>query len=229
MKPGLIVILAASAMLLAGCSFGRSAPPKSAKLDVPFTSQAPAGNWSEPWKNACEETSIYMVSSFYADDEIKRDAAIKKIREIMKVKNEAFAVSKDESLAAIARLIEELGLPWTTEIILDPTVDGLKAELAAGRPIIVPVHAPELGNPYYGGPVNYHVLVLVGYDDKDGVFIVNDPGTKSGKGLRFTYDVFMKAIHDLNPGDQGAGKKAVLATREKTDWEKWMEGIPAGP
>ena len=228
MKTIRLIALASLLALGAGCAFGRPTPPESAKIDVPFTSQAPAGNWSEPWKNACAETSIYMVSSFYADDEIKRDAAIKRIKEILAVKNEAFAVSKDESLATIAKLIDELALPWTAQIVYDPSVDDLKAELAAGRPVIVPVYAPELGNPYYGGPISYHVLVLVGYDDKDGVFIVNDPGTKSGRGLRFGYDVFMDAIHDLKPGDQDSGKKAVLVTREKTDWVQWMEAIPIG-
>lgn len=24
-------------------------------LNVPFTSQAPTGDWSEPWQNACEQ------------------------------------------------------------------------------------------------------------------------------------------------------------------------------
>jgi hypothetical protein len=42
-------------------------PPKQ-QLDVPFTSQAPAGNWLEPWQNACEETSVIMVTNFFKGD-----------------------------------------------------------------------------------------------------------------------------------------------------------------
>lgn len=30
----------------------------SINLAVPFTSQAPTGDWSEPWQNACEEASF---------------------------------------------------------------------------------------------------------------------------------------------------------------------------
>ena len=215
-------------LLLLFAGFGCvNAVPESKEIEVPFTSQAPAGDWSQPWKDACEETSIYMVASFYAGDDIKREEAIKKIREILKTKNETFKVSKDESLATIAELIDELGLPWNARIVYDPTVDDLKKELSEGRPIIVPVYAPALGNPYYGGGVYYHVLVLTGYDDADDVFVVNDPGTKRGEGLRFKYDTFMGAIHDLNPKDLDAGKKAVLFTSAKSDLQLWFEGLSA--
>lgn len=213
MKKPLIILCA---LFLAGCG-----NPKAAEIDVPFTAQAPQGDWSQPWQDACEETSIYMVASFYADDPIKREEAVKRIREILKVKNETIKVSYDESLETIAALIDELGMPWTTELKLDPTPEDLKGELAAGRPVIVPVYAPELRIPYY--QAEYHVLVLTGYDDELGQFIVNDPGTKSGDGLRFDQDVFMAAIHDLNPRDKDAGRKAVLFTRQN-DWREWFEG-----
>ncbi len=88
--------------------------PATANIDVPFTSQAPTGNWSEPWQKACEETSIYMVTSFYAEDTIKRDEAIKHIKAIIAAKNEEFQVSGDESLEKISELIKLLGLPWST-------------------------------------------------------------------------------------------------------------------
>lgn len=213
-------LISLALLLLAGC--GR---PESAEIDVPFTSQAPQGDWSQPWQDACEETSIYMVGSFYADDPIKREEAVKRIREILAVKKETIKVSLDESLETIAKLIDELGMPWTTELKIDPAADDLKDELAAGRPIIVPVYAPELKNPYYGpDSPEYHVLVLTGYDDEKGEFIVNDPGTKSGEGLRFPQDVFMGAIHDLNPQDKDAGRKAVLFTRQD-GWQEWLEKL----
>src|SRR3989338_7271967 len=109
MKKPLVLLLLAP-LLLAGCG-----TPKAAKVEVPFTSQAPNGDWSEPWQNACEETSIYMVSSFYADDAIKRDEAVLKIKEILKTKNDNIKISKDESLATISQIIVDLNLPWTTQ------------------------------------------------------------------------------------------------------------------
>lgn len=212
MKTLIILIL-----LLSGCG-----TPKSAQIDVPFTPQAPQGDWSQPWQDACEETSIYMVASFYADDPIRREEAVQRIRGIFKVKDETFKVSRDESLETIAKLIDELGMPWTTDLKLDPSAEDLKAELAAGRPIIVPVYEPALENPLYSA--EYHVLVLTGYDDEAGVFIVNDPGTRSGEGLRFDQELFMAAIHDLDPEDKDAGRKAVLFTRQD-DWREWLESL----
>jgi len=211
-----LAIVLLGALMLSGCG----EPPK-ANVEVPFTSQAPAGDWSEPWQNACEETSIYMVSSFYANDSIKRDEAVAKIKEILKVKNQEIKVSKDESLATISQLIVDLDLPWTTEIVSDPTKEQLKTELAAGRPIIVPVFAPDLKNPKSASP-DYHVLVLTGYDDTKGEFIINDPGTSSGEGLRIPYDTFMNAIHDLDSKNYKAGKKAVLFTKQKS-WIDWFK------
>lgn len=206
-------------IFVSGCGKAPATTEIATNIDVPFTSQAPNGDWSEPWQNACEETSIYMVSSFYANDPIKRDQAVLKIKEILKVKNEEIRVSKDESLETISQLIVDLDLPWTTQLVSDPTQEDLKNELSAGHPIIVPVYAPNLKNPYYtnGGP-DYHVLVLTGFDDAEGVFIVNDPGTKDGEGLRFGYAVFMSAIHDLNSKNSATGKKAVLFTKEKSEW-----------
>lgn len=192
--------------------------PFSKNINVPFTSQAPAGNWSEPWKNACEETSIYMVSSFYTNDTIKRDEAIKRIKEIIATKNAEFQISKDESLQKISELITLLDLPWETEIKENPSIEDIKKQLVNNQPIIAPVFAPILGITE-DGP-DYHVMVITGYDDKTNEFIVNDPALKNGKGIRFEYDVFMKAIHDLNSTNYKAGKKALLFTKPKigTDW-----------
>ena len=214
-------------LLLTGCGSSSSSPsePTSTNVNVPFTSQAPAGDWSEPWQNACEETSIYMISSFYNQDPIKRDEAIKEIKAILATKNTDIKVSKDESLTTISQLIVDLKLPWTTTLVPDPTVDQLKKELAAGRPIIVPVYAPDLHNPHYDAVTpDYHVLVLTGYDDAAGVFIVNDPGTKDGEGLRFPYATLMNAIHDLDPQNFAKGKKAVLFTEEKSV-DGWFSNI----
>ena len=210
----IILLLCLLLIFVSGC--GKKPLPPAANIDVPYTSQAPTGNWSEPWKNACEETSIYMVSSFYADDTIKRDEAIKHIREIIAAKNKEFNVSADESLEKISELIKLLGFPWSTEIVVNPTIPQIKEQLASNQPIIAPVFAPALR--YKAGGPDYHVMVITGYDDKTSEFIVNDPAL--GKGVRFKYELFMKAIHDLNGRNYKAGQKALLFTKKETgiDW-----------
>ena len=204
---------------------GNGTRPSQMSINVPYTSQAPAGDWSEPWQNACEETSIYMVSSFYANDPIKRDAAIKNIKNILAVKKQDFKVSKDESLAEIAALIKALGFPWSTKIVDDPTPEQLKQELSLNRPIIVPVYAPTLGQT---DGANYHVMVLIGYDDATQTFIVNDPGVTNGQNRHFPYATFMQAIHDLNQKNYQAGQPAVLFT-EQSDWTSWFAEFSGTP
>lgn len=206
-------------LLGAGCVSGADTEQE---LDVPFTAQAPDGVWSEPWQNACEETSIYMVNSYFLDDEIAREEAAQKIREIFAVKESQITVSKDESLETIQELVAALDVPWTTRIVENPTIEDLEQELETGDPIIVPVYARELDNPYYAGlGPDYHVFVLTGYDAEAQEFIVNDPGTQQGEAIRFGYEIFMEAIHDLDTERYTDGRKAVLFT-EKNQFAEWF-------
>ncbi len=95
------------------------------------------------------------------------------------------------------------------KVFTNPTIDQIKAELAAGHPVIVPAAGQQLGNPYFTapGPV-YHMLLIRGYT-ADG-FITNDPGTRRGEGFVYAFDDLMSAMHDWNAQDINQGQKAVL-------------------
>jgi hypothetical protein len=198
-------------LLLVGAGCGE---PKTLTLDVPFTSQAPEGDWSDPWQNACEEASIAMVDAYYAREAaLAPRKAAEDILRIFNVKNGSLGPSADESAETIVRMVEALGLDWTARVSADPAVETLEAELDAGHPVIAPVFAPILHNRIEApGEPDYHAVVLIGYDRDRREFIVNDPGTASGKGLRFGYDLVMDAIHDLHPEAYRAGRKAVVLT-----------------
>jgi hypothetical protein len=85
--------LLACMLLIAGCSLGSSPPSETPDggeaLDVPFTSQAPEGNWAEPWQNACEETSIVMVDAFFDGDELSKRDASQRIKDYICRKKES--------------------------------------------------------------------------------------------------------------------------------------------
>ncbi len=186
------------------------------ELAVPFTSQAPEKNWYEPWLNACEETSILMVDAFYeGDDEIDVEEAKSEILDILNVKEREIDQSLDESLETMVELIDELDVGWRGKIVDAPSLNAMKVEIENMRPIIIPVYAPELNNPYYtGGGPDYHVMVVKGYDPETDMFVVNDPGTQFGEDLEFSYETIMRAIHDLNQEDYDAGRKRVLFTEK---------------
>lgn len=181
----------------------------SKKLDVPFTAQAPYADWSEPYQEACEEVSIIMVNAYYKDQILDKKTAKQEILDIVEYEQSLFGFYKDTDIEQTAELAKKYWKYEKVEILEDPTVEDLKKELVAGRPIVVPAAGRELGNPNFTapGPV-YHVLVITGFEGDE--FITNDPGTRKGEGYRYEMDVLMNAIHDFNKKDISLGEKRVL-------------------
>lgn len=189
--------------------------PTSKENIVPFTSQAPDGNWLEPWQNACEEASIVMIQNFYIDEDLTIEQARQQILAVFQLKKETAEASKDESLERIAEIINSGNFIWKARVVNDPSLAEIKSELAANHPIIAPVYAPLLYNPDYTSPGPlYHVIIITGYDDASGEFIANDPGSEQGKDNRYAYDVLLTAIHDyLANKNYTAGAKPTLIYR----------------
>ena len=188
--------------------------PSSFNLAVPFTSQAPTGDWSEPYKEACEEASLYMVHSYFEGTKVKKidtQTATTDLLHIVDFEKQLFGFYEDTTAAQTAVLAEMLYGYGHTELIEDPTFEQIKTHIAAGRPVIVPAAGRELGNPYFTapGPI-YHMVVIRGYTE-DGKFITNDPGTKHGEQYVYEADTLMNALHDWNGGGEiTEGKKVVL-------------------
>ena len=92
----------------------------------------------------------------------------------------------------------------------------IKRELAKGNLVITPMAGRLLKNPYYTPPgPAYHYMLFKGYDDRAGVFITNDAGTKRGEGFRYKYSVAYNAIHDWtgNKKTIGRGRKVMIVLR----------------
>ena len=185
--------------------------PTQFNLAVPFTSQAPHGNWALPYQEACEEASAYMVWLYFegfSSGQVNADVADAGILEFIDYENQVHGDSLDITALETAELIEGLyGLrAWVVE---DPTVEQIKEQIALGYPIIVPAAGRELGNPNFSGigPL-YHMLVLRGYTKSQ--WITNDPGTRNGQGYVYDIDVIMSAMGDWNNGDPANGPKRVI-------------------
>lgn len=187
--------------------------PKKVSLAVPFSSQAPFGDWSEPWGSACEETTALMIDAYYSDTGLSKEQARDGILGLVEWENVYLGYNKDTNAAETAKMINAF-FPWETTIVENPKLEDLKAEINAGRPVIIPAAGKRLRNPNFrnGGP-DYHVLLLHGYDDAAKTFIANDPGTSHGLDYRYSYDTIMDAIHDMVPGrDPMTGRQAVIFT-----------------
>ena len=123
-------------------------------IPVPFTSQAPAVNWKEPWKNACEETAIAMIAAYYAGDRserLKPTTARAAILALFKIKNKSFGWSLDEDADKIVKIINN-SYSWQARVVENPSIPDIQAEIDAGRPVIVPAYGRTLKNPHFRKP-----------------------------------------------------------------------------
>ncbi|MCR4277443.1 MAG: C39 family peptidase [Candidatus Berkelbacteria bacterium] len=184
-------------------------PPVTLPLKVPFTTQAPFALWDPLHEEACEEASLLMVYYYRTGQKfnspLEADTEIKKL--VAWEESNGYKVDLTvKELVAVAGKYMKLK---TGRVIVGPTVDQLKAELMAGRPVIVPAAGRELHNPNFTapGPI-YHMLVLKSYDETG--FIVNDPGTRRGENYHYGFKTIMDAMHDWDPDNILNGQKAVV-------------------
>lgn len=181
-------------------------------LAVPFTAQAPFGEWDAIHKDACEEASIYMVAEYYRgtpDGPMSKQQADTELLKLVDVQNELWGFFEDTTAQETGVLAERVfGL--SARLIENPTADDIKAELREGRPVILPLAGQDIGNPYFTppGPV-YHMLVVRGFT-QDGMFITNDPGTRRGEAYQYPEAVLMEAIHDWNEDDIYQGRRVAI-------------------
>ncbi len=188
---------------------------------VPFTSQAPSGEWKNPlFQNGCEEASVLIASHFEHQETISNKKAQEEILRLLKLSMKMFGTSVDTSAKDTLKLFQAY-TGRNDGILLDEvTGDILRARLARGEILIVPMNGQLLGNPHftYPGPVT-HMLVLLGYDAKTKEYITHDPGTRFGARYRYPLERFENAIRDYPTGDHlpsvSVEKRAIVIGRQR--------------
>lgn len=178
--------------------------------NVPFTSQAPTGNWDALHEEACEEASVLMVLRYFHGTSIGSSQQADDAIVDLVAKNEALGFPVDDTAVQIVTLIHSLDPAIEATLLKNPTEEQLKEVLSAGSLVIVPAAGRDLGNPYYTAPGPlYHMLVIRGYT-RDGYVITNDPGTKRGANYVYRWAVLLDAMHDWNGGDVEHGQRVVI-------------------
>lgn len=177
---------------------------KSVLLDVPFVSQAPLGNWSDPRKqDGCEEAAAIMAMAWVnGEKSLDAKSVDEEINDISKYEEDALGTFHDTSVFDTTQTIFKGYFKYNkVSVIYRIKKEDIIKELVAGNLVIVPARGQILGNPNYTppGPVT-HNLVITGYDEKTKEFITNDPGTRKGKGFRYNEDVLMDAVFDYPTG-----------------------------
>jgi len=188
------------------------APPDHVLLQVPFTTQAPLGNWAAH-QESCEASTLTMLVAYWRHDTsvvIDPAAADREINQIDRWKPRLDL--NDGMMGQLARLHFGYGYDVVPN---DPSV--IAAQLAAGRPLIAEVRTHGLGNPHYPGYSTHfeqdgwsvpHFVLIIGYD-KTGVWL-NDPGITLGRGYHITYAQLSHAIADLDEHHPALAQGQVL-------------------
>ncbi len=173
--------------------------PTSVNLDVQFFSQAPRGDWSLPWQEACEEASAILVGAYWTNEKLTLATMEQHILDAVAWQKDHFGFYQHTTAQQTADMLKALyGLEVRVEYDID--TERIAEHVRAGRPVIVPLAGRLLGNPYYTspGPV-YHMLVVRGVT-ADGDIITNDVGTRRGQNFTYRPDVFLNAMHDVPSG-----------------------------
>lgn len=188
--------------------------PAAASLPVPFISQAPLYDWSEPYNEACEEASIIMVDHYLQQQPLDKEIGNTTI--VLTTQWQADnGYQVDLGVDDMATFIQGY-YGYETRVYRGEqvTADLIRRLIAAGHPVIIPAAGRLLANPHYTGlGPPYHVLVITGYNDTQ--FITNDPGTSHGEAYAYSQATVMDAIHDWTGSTRTieTGGKALIVLR----------------
>lgn len=172
--------------------------------DLPFTSQAPFGDWNDPrQQDGCEEAASLMAVYWARSQPLTPQSALDKILEIAQYQVDNYGSFVDTSaIDTQKRIIRGYFGFDNSQVVSIETVQGLITPLSQGKLVIVPTNGRLLGNPNFTAPgPERHNLVLRGYDPVKKEFITNDPGTRRGENYRYPQDILFNALRDYPTGD----------------------------
>lgn len=171
------------------------------QLSVPYIIEIPDGTWTGPWKNACEEASMSMIDQYYQGvTKVRRQDSKKLMWPLFVYQDKVWGSNSDSNASRTAQIIEA-NLDYDTTIKRNPTLEEIKDELRAGRPVMSFHYAKYLSNPDHRFRVNgsyFHVMVISGFDEAKKKFIVEDGGAENGLDYLYSYDTIMNTLGDFN-------------------------------
>ncbi len=170
---------------------------------VPFTVQAPLGQWQDPiYQDACEEASLAMARAWVQGKVFTKQGVTEEIQKLTLFEKKKFGQSVDTSIEDTAWLLENYYDITTGSVERGVTIESIKQAVASEKIVIVPTDGRKLKNPNFKQPgPTRHMLVIVGYESEKKIFIVNDPGTRKGEGYRYDEDVLYDALIDYETGN----------------------------
>src|SRR6056297_482489 len=172
-------------------------------LNVPFTAQAPYGNWKDSrFQDGCEEASVLMAMYWVNNKILSKKTASKLIKDISAYQKNKYGNYYDTSSAdTVKRIFKEYFKYHNVKLKTNITTKDIIKELRKRNLILVPVNGRKLNNIYYTPPgPERHMLVIKGWNAKTQNFITNDSGTRRGFNYKYSKNVLFRAIRDYKTG-----------------------------
>lgn len=173
-------------------------------LEIPFTSQAPLGNWGDlRQEDGCEEASVLMVMRWIYGRELTPEEALEEIIAIAEYERALYREFRETSLRDTAdRILRGYFGYDNFEVRYNIDAQDIKRELQKGNAVIVAVNGQMLFNPFYTPPgPRDHMVVVQGYDAETREFITNDPGTRHGEKFRYPEELLVSSLQDYLTGN----------------------------
>ena len=185
--------------------------------NVPFTSQAPYGKWSDlRQEDGCEEASALMAVKWARGEALTSEVALQEILGSSDYTLDKYNEYRDITTKdTLNWIIKDYFNYQNAALKINVSFEEIIDELTKGNVLIIPVNGQIIGNPYYvaPGPIN-HMMVISGYDPLKKVFITNDPGTRHGALYEYDAQLLYKAIRDYPTGfheiNTGSNKDVIV-------------------
>ena len=177
----------------------------SLRLAVPFTTQAPLGDWAKH-QESCEEANLAQIHAYWTGDNsavLDPGIADRTINGLVNWQVKNWGSEDDLTDVRLGQLAEAYyGYAYE---VLPLTDQAMHEQLKAGHPVILGVTTHGLGNPRYPGYAAHylqpgysvsHFITIVGYDGSS--YVLNDPGLTPGRGYHVEYSQLQFAINNLD-------------------------------
>ncbi len=173
-------------------------------IPVPFTSQAPLGEWSdERQQDGCEEASVVMAMAWVNGEKtIAKAEWLKRILALSDFEEEKYGEYRDVALKDMVSWMFNDYFGYE-KIAIKPVASSsaILRELERGNIVLIPTNGRALKNPNFKSPgPEEHMILIKGYDYKMEQFITNDPGTRLGENYRYSPTVIFNAIRPYETG-----------------------------
>lgn len=190
--------------------------PATVVRQLPFSSQAPSGNWDAFHEETCEEASLIIAWRYWLSDNRAIIPAVEMeglLQAVAAYERNTFGTDVSTTIIQMRQTMTDYYQIPAEKLSVQNIVNEAELLTAVRQGVVIaPFAGKLLHNPNFrnGGP-RYHVAVITGYDGQQ--FIVHDVGTRNGANYRYGGDILMGALHDYIPENQGditAGTPRVL-------------------